>query len=277
MNDPTGPWATAQDIAAAVAGGIVSAEAVTEAALDRIAALNPVLNAYTDITAARARAEAAAVDAARAAGRALGPLAGVPFAVKNLFDVTGLPTRAGSRINRERAPAGADASLIQRMNRAGAVLLGGLNMGEYAYDFTGENAHDGACRNPHDTGRMTGGSSSGCGGATAGGDRAAVARVRHQRVAARARGSVRCVQPEADLWPACRAGGPFPSWTVWIIWAPWRARRAIWRWRMTSCKGRTGATTPAPPRPRPCGAALDLGVAGLKIGVLGGVVCGSGG
>jgi AtzE family amidohydrolase len=93
----------------------------------------------------------------------------VPFAVKNLFDVAGLPTRAGSRINRDRAPAGADAALVRRMNAAGAVLVGALNMGEYAYDFTGENAHDGACRNPHDPARMSGGSSSGSGVATAAG------------------------------------------------------------------------------------------------------------
>ncbi len=152
-----------------MASGAVSAAVVTEAALARIAALNGAVNAYTDVTAARARAEAAAVDAARVAGRPLGPLVGVPYAVKNLFDVAGLPTRAGSRINRERPPADTDAALVRRMTQAGAVLLGALNMGEYAYDFTGENAHDGVCRNPHDLERMTGGSSSGCGAATAAG------------------------------------------------------------------------------------------------------------
>ena len=159
----------AWEIAAAVRGGSLSATAVTEAALDRIARLNPVLNAFTDITADRARAEAADIDASIAAGADPGPLAGVPVAVKNLFDVHGLPTRAGSLINRERPPASADAVLLQRLTRAGAVLVGGLNMGEYAYDFTGENAHDGACRNPHDPARMAGGSSSGCGAATAAG------------------------------------------------------------------------------------------------------------
>ncbi|MEO0822980.1 MAG: AtzE family amidohydrolase, partial [Pseudomonadota bacterium] len=117
----------------------------------------------------RARAEAAAIDAARAAGRPLGPLAGVPYAVKNLFDVAGLATRAGARINRDHPPAARDAALVRRLHAAGAVLLGALNMGEYAYDFTGENAHDGACRNPHAPGRMTGGSSSGSGAAVAAG------------------------------------------------------------------------------------------------------------
>ncbi|WP_042693814.1 AtzE family amidohydrolase [Azospirillum sp. B506] len=159
----------AWEIAAAVRGGSLSASAVTEAALDRIARLNPVLNAFTDITADRARAEAADLDGRIAAGADPGPLAGVPVAVKNLFDIRGLPTRAGSLINRERPAASADAVLLQRLTGAGAVLVGGLNMGEYAYDFTGENVHDGACRNPHDPARMAGGSSSGCGAATAAG------------------------------------------------------------------------------------------------------------
>ena len=101
--------------------------------------------------------------------RSVGPLAGVPFAVKNLFDVKGLPTRAGSKINRDLAPAPRDATLIERLEAAGAVLVGALNMGEYAYDFTGENVHDGPSRNPHDPTRMTGGSSGGSGGAVGGG------------------------------------------------------------------------------------------------------------
>jgi aspartyl-tRNA(Asn)/glutamyl-tRNA(Gln) amidotransferase subunit A len=93
----------------------------------------------------------------------------VPFAVKNLFDVEGLSTVAGSKINRARPKAARDAALIERLEAAGAVLVGALNMGEYAYDFTGENVHDGPSRNPHDITRMTGGSSGGSGGAVAGG------------------------------------------------------------------------------------------------------------
>ncbi|HEY0275498.1 MAG TPA: AtzE family amidohydrolase [Paenirhodobacter sp.] len=168
-DDPLSPWASAVTISAALRLGQVSAAEVARTALGRLQTVNARINAYTDVTAARAMREADAIDAARAAGQPLGPLAGVPFAVKNLFDVTGLPTRAGSRINRDRAPARADATLVTRMNRAGAVLMGTLNMGEYAYDFTGENANDGACRNPHDPARMSGGSSSGSGAATAGG------------------------------------------------------------------------------------------------------------
>ncbi len=160
---------TAAAIAASVHAGRTSALAVTEAVLARIAAENPRLNAFTDVIAERARRSAAAVDEARAGGKPLGPLAGVPFAVKNLFDVAGLPTRAGSRINRTRTPAAVDAVLIRRLEVAGAVLVGALNMGEFAYDFTGENLHDGPSRNPLDTMRMTGGSSGGSAAAVAGG------------------------------------------------------------------------------------------------------------
>jgi len=151
------------EIADAVRSGRSSAVEATQAALAR-AGSDP-FNAYTDVVADRALAQAAAVDARMEKG----PLAGVPFAVKNLFDIKGLPTRAGSRINRERPPAVADATLIRRLEASGAVLTGGLNMGEYAYDFTGENVHDGASRNPHDPARMTGGSSGGSGAAVAGG------------------------------------------------------------------------------------------------------------
>jgi AtzE family amidohydrolase len=162
-------WLSAQEIMRAVSARRISAVSVTEAALARIAQHDSVLNSFTDVTADRARAKARAVDAAVAAGQTAGPLAGVPFAVKNLFDVQGLPTRAGSKINRELAPSPRDATLIERMEAAGAVLVGALNMGEYAYDFTGENSHDGPSRNPHDVTRMTGGSSGGSGGAVGGG------------------------------------------------------------------------------------------------------------
>jgi AtzE family amidohydrolase len=162
-------WAHASEIAAAVADGRTGASAVVDAALARIAARNPVLNAFTAVVETRARKRAAAIDAARAKGDPLGALAGVPFAVKNLFDIAGLPTLAGSQINRTHPPAPRDASLITRLEAAGAVLVGALNMGEYAYDFTGENGHDGPSRNPHDTAHMTGGSSGGSGGAVAGG------------------------------------------------------------------------------------------------------------
>jgi len=162
-------WSSAAEIARAVSSGQRSAISITEAALARIEQINPKLNAFTNVVADRARAKARAIDQARREGQAPGPLTGVPFAVKNLFDVAGLATLAGSKINRDHKPAARDAMLVERLEAAGAVLLGALNMGEYAYDFTGENVHDSASRNPHDTSRMTGGSSGGSGGAVAGG------------------------------------------------------------------------------------------------------------
>src|SRR5260370_32344089 len=162
MYDPS--WASAAEIAGAVSSGEVSAIEVIEATLRRIAERDRALNAFTAVTAERAREKARAIDAARAGGGALGPLAGVPFAVKNLFDVAGLPTLVGAKINRDRAPAPRDATLTQRLGAAGAVLVGALNMGEYAYDFTGENGHDGPSRNPHAPDRMTGGLPGGAGG-----------------------------------------------------------------------------------------------------------------
>jgi aspartyl-tRNA(Asn)/glutamyl-tRNA(Gln) amidotransferase subunit A len=163
------PWRSATDVANAVAVGEWSALESIETALARIMQADPVLNAFTAVVSERARGRARSIDAARAEGRPLGPLAGVPFAVKNLFDIAGLPTLAGSKINRGRAPAARDATLVERLEAAGAILVGALNMGEYAYDFTGENVHDGPSRNPHDVTRMTGGSSGGSGGAVAGG------------------------------------------------------------------------------------------------------------
>jgi aspartyl-tRNA(Asn)/glutamyl-tRNA(Gln) amidotransferase subunit A len=163
------PWSTASEIAGAVAGGERNALAAVETALGRIGKLDRRLNAFTAVLGDRARDRARAIDRARGEGRPPGPLAGVPFAVKNLFDIEGLSTLAGSRINRDHPAATRDAALIERLQAAGAVLVGALNMGEYAYDFTGENVHDGASRNPHDLDRMTGGSSGGSGGAVAGG------------------------------------------------------------------------------------------------------------
>jgi 1-carboxybiuret hydrolase len=164
--DPT--TASAAEIASAVRDGKVRASDVVEAALAAVRMHDPVLNAFTAVTDQRAQAAAAALDARHARGDKLGPLAGVPFAVKNLFDVAGLPTLAGSKINREHPPATRDATLIERFEAAGAILLGALNMGEYAYDFTGENVHDGPSRNPHDRERMTGGSSGGSASAVGG-------------------------------------------------------------------------------------------------------------
>jgi aspartyl-tRNA(Asn)/glutamyl-tRNA(Gln) amidotransferase subunit A len=169
VNMSSAEWSSASDIADAVSSRKMSALDATNAALMRIAANDGKLNSFTDVVAERARATARGIDATIANGGKVGSLAGVPFAVKNLFDIAGLPTRAGSKINRDRPPSTRDATLIERLEAAGAVLVGALNMGEYAYDFTGENVHDGSSRNPHDLTRMSGGSSGGSGSAVGGG------------------------------------------------------------------------------------------------------------
>jgi AtzE family amidohydrolase len=156
-------------LAALVRSGQASAAEILEAHIGRIEKFDPLLNCFTDRSFARARTEAASVDARVVGGEDPGPLAGVPIAVKNLFDVAGLPTRAGSKIQRDARPARADAPTLARLVRAGAVLLGALNMDEYAYGFVTENAHDGPTRNPHDTSRIAGGSSGGSVAAVAGG------------------------------------------------------------------------------------------------------------
>lgn len=164
------PSASAIDIADAVKTGRTTARAVVEGSLGRIARHNRVLGAFTDVLAERALAKADAVDVAVRSGSGdPGPLAGVPFAAKNLYDIKGLVTRAGSKINRANAPAEADATLITRLEAAGAVLVGACNMDEYAYGFVGENAHDGPSSNPHDVTLMTGGSSAGPASAVAAG------------------------------------------------------------------------------------------------------------
>lgn len=150
-----------------IAAGEFSAQEVLQSSMDRIAATDDRVNAFTGKTYERARREAAAIDTRRARGEKLPSLAGLPYAVKNLFDVAGEVTLAGSRINRGNAAAREDAFLVQRLQAAGAVLVGSLNMDEYAYGFTTENTHYGPCHNPHDLGCSAGGSSGGSGAAVA--------------------------------------------------------------------------------------------------------------
>ncbi len=151
----------ALQIARAVAGGRVKAVPTITETLDRIAGADARLNAFTKVLHDQALADARRLDAKIAAGQRPGPLAGVPFAVKNLFDIEGLPTLAGSRIRQDAPPAARDAALIARMKAADAILVGALNMDEFAYGFVTENHHYGPTRNPHDLSRIAGGSSGG--------------------------------------------------------------------------------------------------------------------
>jgi aspartyl-tRNA(Asn)/glutamyl-tRNA(Gln) amidotransferase subunit A len=142
---------------------------LTDACLAHIEAVEPQLNAFITVTAneARAAAETAADEIAR--GEHRGALHGIPVALKDLFATAGIRTTAGSIILADNVPA-EDSDPAARLKAAGAVLAGKLNMHEFAYGATGVNPHFGACRNPWDTSRITGGSSSGSGASVATGE-----------------------------------------------------------------------------------------------------------
>ncbi|OCQ97244.1 amidase [Oscillatoriales cyanobacterium USR001] len=169
MNPDELQKADAMAIATAIKTGQVTAKATIAATLNRIAAKDSTLNCFTTIAADTAFADADRIDSAIALNHNPGPLAGVPFAVKNLFDIAGVTTLAGAKINQENPPATRDATLVKRLKEAGAILVGALNMDEYAYGFVTENSHFGSTRNPHDTTRIAGGSSGGSAAAVAAG------------------------------------------------------------------------------------------------------------
>jgi AtzE family amidohydrolase len=146
-----------------------SAREVTTRTLEAIRQSDPALNCFTAVLSESALAQADSIDRKIAAGQDPGPLAGVPFGVKNLFDIAGLTTIAGSKIHADKPPAKTDATVLARLRNAGAVLIGALNMDEYAYGFTTENTHYGTTRNPHDIERVAGGSSGGSAAAVASG------------------------------------------------------------------------------------------------------------
>ncbi|EQB29760.1 hypothetical protein M529_23565 [Sphingobium ummariense RL-3] len=152
---------SATAIAQAVRSREVTAQAVLEQCLAGLEREGGRLVAVTRVLADRARRDAAAIDAVVAAGGDPGPLAAVPYGVKDLFDVEGLPTTAGSGLYADAPPATADADAIVKLRKAGAVLVATLNMDEFAYGFATINAHHGTTRNPHDLDRLAGGSSGG--------------------------------------------------------------------------------------------------------------------
>lgn len=159
----------AKRIAAEVRSGALSARDNIESLLAEIFERNPGLNCFTEVLAERARRAADEVDAMVAAGKDPGPLAGVPFGVKDNYDVAGRITLAGSIVNRDLPAARRDAVLVQRLTAAGAVLVGTQNMDEFAYGFTTENTHYGDTHNPLDPARSAGGSSGGSAASVAAG------------------------------------------------------------------------------------------------------------
>lgn len=146
----------------------VSAREVTEAALGRVDALDDVLHAFVERTAEQARARAAEIDAALARGDALGPLAGVPLAVKDLISTKGITTRSGSPAYADFVPD-EDDIVVERLRAADAVIIGKTTVPEFGYSAVGHNPVSPAARNPWDPSRTPGGSSAGSGTAVAAG------------------------------------------------------------------------------------------------------------
>ncbi|WEA05027.1 AtzE family amidohydrolase [Pantoea dispersa] len=153
----------------ALAQGDLSAHDIAQQTLAAIEQHNPAINAWTAVTAQRMLREADRLDQQRQRGEPLPALAGIPYAVKNLFDVAGHSTLAGASLFSERPVAQQDAWAVSKLQQSGALLSGMLNMDAYAYGFTTENTHYGATRNPRDLSRVAGGSSGGSAAAVAAG------------------------------------------------------------------------------------------------------------
>src|SRR5262245_54995858 len=151
---------SATELAGALEREDVSAVEVTRAHLDRIAEVEPKVHAFLHVDADGALATAAEVDRRRAAGEPLGPLAGVPVAVKDVLTTRGVPTTCGSKILEGWVPP-YDATVVRRLREAGLVLLGKTNMDEFAMGSSTEYTAFGPSYNPWDLSRIPGGSSGG--------------------------------------------------------------------------------------------------------------------
>src|ERR1700686_111272 len=156
------------EVSVAVQTREVSPVELTRACLERIERLNPRLNAFITVTNVSALEEARKAEAEIARGEWKGPLHGVPLAVKDLIETAGIKTTAASAVLKDYVPA-TDAEVVRRLKAAGAILLGKLNLHEFAYGGSGIIGHFGPARNPWNTAHITGGSSSGSAAAVAAG------------------------------------------------------------------------------------------------------------
>ncbi len=165
---PEPHWLTLAEAAGLVRRRRVSPVELAQTALERIGRLQPKLNAFITVTGEAALERARELEAEQRRGRLRGPLHGIPIALKDLYDTAGVRTTAASAQYRERVPA-EDATVVRRLREAGAVIVGKLNMDEFAYSFTSETSRFGPTENPWKAGYSPGGSSGGSGAAVAAG------------------------------------------------------------------------------------------------------------
>ncbi|GBD10658.1 Glutamyl-tRNA(Gln) amidotransferase subunit A [bacterium HR23] len=161
-------WLSAREAQRLIRRKRLSPVELVRACLERVQALNDTLNAYIALYAEEALREAQRLEAEAQQGAWRGPLHGIPVALKDIFATAGQPTTVGSRILRDFIPQ-EDAVVVHRLKEAGAILLGKLNLHEFAYGITTVNPHFGPTRNPWDTSRIPGGSSGGSAAAVASG------------------------------------------------------------------------------------------------------------
>src|SRR5690242_20117032 len=157
-NEPC--WFTISEVSQLLRGKKISSIELTQACLERIGRFNPKLNAFITVTGESALAEARAADAEIQRGRWRGPLHGIPIALKDLFDTAGVRTTAASGLFKDRVLT-QDGEIVRRLKGAGAVLLGKLNMHEFAYGGSSVISYYGPVHNPWSLEHMAGGSSSG--------------------------------------------------------------------------------------------------------------------
>ena len=266
MIDPAG--ATLVEAAGALVRGELSSEELTRDCLARAHRLNPALNCFLRIEDEAALAAARRADAARAAGRPLGVLHGVPLAVKDMFYDAARETSSGSAIRRGFVGT-TTAATLERLKLAGAVVLGALNMTEFALGPTGHNPFYGACHNPWNPAHIAGGSSSGSGAAVA-------ARIVYGALGSDTGGSIRLpaaangilgLKPTYGRVP--RSGAMPLSWSIDHVGPLARTAPDLAR-LLGVLAGHDPGDPTASRRPVPdYEAALGAGVAGLRLGIPG--------
>jgi aspartyl-tRNA(Asn)/glutamyl-tRNA(Gln) amidotransferase subunit A len=264
-NDDPALW-DLSEVADAIAARRISSVEATEACLARIEAWQPRINAFLRLHRDKALAQARAMDAELAAGKRRGPLHGVPMAHKDMYYRKGELSTGGSAIRKDWV-APVTATALQKLDAAGVVELGFLNMAEFAAGPTGHNVHHGHCRNPWDQSRVTGGSSSGSGASVA-------ARLVYGALGSDTGGSIRLpaaacgvVGMKATYGRVSRAGAVARSWTLDHVGPLTRTIRDNAR-VLAAIAGPDPDDSTTSERPVPdYEAGLEGGVAGLKIGL----------